>query len=320
MKTTVESKMKQTNNSLVITLKHSISTISSKLTIFLLMTVFSVSISAQEVVEICGEYTYYAHPGMSPEQAKAKAYERTLIEFLGKKFGVSVGQNTHMSVEERNGQYSDHFSQINSSEVKGEWIEDNAPPEYTVRYQHNTLVIDVALCGKAREVTRAGVNFKAKILKNGTEAKFEDSEFKNKDDLYLLFQSPVKGYLAIYLVDDAQTAFCLLPYREDKRGIVEIEGGKEYVFFSTKHVSKEEAKIVDEMELHCEKEVEYNQIFIIFSTREFAKALDKYTGRKLDLLDTPRELPFAEFQKWLTHNRLRDPNMQVDRRSITIKK
>lgn len=62
------------------------------------------------------------------------------------------------------------------------------------------LVVEVYVNGKAREKNGAGVEFDAKVLRNGTDLKFESLDFQNGDDLYLYFKSPVDGYLVVYLL------------------------------------------------------------------------------------------------------------------------
>ncbi len=96
------------------------------------------------------------------------------------------------------------------------------------------LVVKAKVCGKAREISRAEVAFSAKILRNGTEARYESNAFRDGDDFYLLFKSPVNGFLAVYLIDDKQTAYCLLPYPGNASGKTPVEHAKEYIFFSQK--------------------------------------------------------------------------------------
>jgi hypothetical protein len=173
------------------------------------------------------------------------------------------------------------------------------------------------VCGKAREIVGAGIDFTAMTLRNGTEARYESGDFKNGDDLYLLFRSPAAGYLAVYLVDDAQTAFCLLPYMSDPSGKAPVNVGKEYVFFSAKHVSPAEVAKINEYTLTCQKQAEQNYLYIIFSPNEFTKANDtRAEGEEV----LPRELSFEDFQKWLAKNRNRDKDMKVEIKVLTIKK
>ena len=60
----------------------------------------------------------------------------------------------------------------------------------------------------------------AKILRNGTEDRFESDNFKSGDDFYLSYQSSTKGYVAVYQIDDSKNAYCLLPYQSSQDGKV----------------------------------------------------------------------------------------------------
>ena len=175
------------------------------------------------------------------------------------------------------------------------------------------LVVSVKVKGKAREIVSAGIDFQAKVLRNGTEDKYESDQFRSGDDLYLSFTSPVSGYLAVYLVDAENQAYCLLPYRNQTDGIYPVKANQRYLFFSIKEASLQERHYVDEYVMTCERESEQNQIYIIFSPNQFTKARDKNSS---DLL--PRDIPFAEFQKWLIKNRKMDKGINLDKKLITI--
>ena len=60
-----------------------------------------------------------------------------------------------------------------------------------------------------------------------------------------------------------------------------------------------------------------NYIYIIYSPNSFVKANDNQTVSD-GQLELPRELSLKDFRKWLAKNRMRDKDMQVDIRSITI--
>jgi hypothetical protein len=197
--------------------------------------------------------------------------------------------------------------------VKGEWIEDTKIPSTDISYENDMLVVKANVCGKAKEITRAAINFSAKLLSNGVDDKFENNVYKDGDDLYLSFQSPVDGYLSVYLIDEEQTAFCLLPYTQDGDGQQPINHGQRLVFFDS-NVPTDKA-VVDELIITCAKSVEYNTIYIVFSPNPFTKSNDNQLHK-----DLPRELSFVDFQSWLTKNRNLDKDMEVEIKAIQIRK
>ena len=173
------------------------------------------------------------------------------------------------------------------------------------------LIVTCKVKGKAREIISAGIDFQARILRNGTGDKFESDQFRSGDDLYLSFTSPVSGYLAVYLVDADGQAFCLLPYRNQIDGIYPIEANRRYLFFNTKSAPLQERPNVDEYVMTCERSSEHNQIYVIFSPKPFAKASDTNADDAL-----PRQISQGNFQKWLVKCRKRD--MDMDLRLIPI--
>ena len=280
-----------------------------------LLSIFITNLSAQKTERICGEYTYMAPDNVSLEQAKQTALDRAKIEALAEKFGTTVSQSNATVIENKNGASDIRFLSFGGSEVKGEWIETIQEPKYSVSYEQNMLVVKVSVCGRAREIVGAGIDFTAKVLKNGTEARFESDSFRDGDEIFLLFRSPTDGYLTVYLVDESQTAYCLLPYMYAPSGNARIKNGKEYVFFSEKHADKAEAAIVNEYVLTTGKSAEQNFLYVIFSPNEFTKANDQTGGEAL-----PRELRYDDFQQWLAKNRTRDKDMKVDTKVLTVTK
>ncbi len=283
--------------------------------VILLLLALSLPLLAQKTKTVEGEYTYYAPENVTVEQARRTALDRAKIQAIADEFGTIVQQTNTTRIQNRDGESVSDFYSIGGSEVKGEWIETIGEPEYTISYESNMLVVTCRVKGKAREIVSAQIDIKALVLRNGTDDKFEDDDFKSGNDLYLSFVSPVKGYLAVYLIDDDNKAFCLLPYRSQTEGIYPIEANRRYVFFDIKSASPEERGYVDEYVMTCERSSEHNLIYIVFSPNPFAKAADNSSS---DLL--PREISFDDFQKWLVKCRKHDKEMNLRRIPIEITK
>ena len=292
------------------------------------MMVLSTVLYAQITEELCGEYTYYLPRNVSIEQAEKRALHEARLETIAERFGVWVTQFNIMATRSENDIISKNFFSYGGNDVKGEWVRDTRKPEYKISFEDEMLAVHVSTCFIAREITRAGVDFSAKTLRNGTEDKFESTEFRHGDDIFLSFRSPIDGYIAVYLVDeDSQTAFCLLPYGNDPTGKVKVNSQQKYVFFSKKHVERSEVNIVREYVMTCKNQIEHNLLYIIFSPNEFTKALDsKATNETVPQVQLPfevvlpRQLPFDDFQKWLHLNRQRDNDMDMQMKILTIKK
>ena len=286
----------------------------STITIIILV-LFPFTLFAQQVKKVEGEYTYRAPEQVSVEQAKRTALERAQLEAIASTFGTNISQQNSTRVSNSNGKSNVDFLSISSSDVKGEWIETIGEPQYTINYEQGMLIVTCKVKGAIREITTVAIDIKAKVLRNGTEDRFESSEFRNGDDMYLSFQSPVDGYLAVYLLDDNGDAFCLLPYRNQSDGIQRISANTPYVFFSEKYAPLSERALVDEYTLTCDNSTESNQIYIVFSPNAFVKANDNNTGELL-----PREIDGHSFQTWLAKVRRKDKFVNFNSKQITITK
>ena len=268
---------------------------------------------AQKTERVTATYTYYAPEHVSIEEARRVALQRAQLQAIADAFGTIVTQSNATRVRNENGKSDVSLLSLGASEVRGEWLRTDGEPEYDIAYEDGMLAVTVRVKGVIREIVNAAVDFQAKVLRNGTEDRFEGEEFRNGDDLYLSFRSPVDGFLTVYLLDAEGTAYCLLPYRNDTGGRVAIEGNRHYVFFSIDDVPVEERSIVDEYTMTCSRDGELNQIYVIFSPQLFTKAVD-YAGEGLQ----PRELPYEEFQEWLFKCRKQDPEMRVEVKGILI--
>lgn len=185
---------------------------------------------AQRTRKVHGEYIYHAPENVSLEQAKKTALSRAQIQALGDEFGTVVAQHNATLMNNTNGSTQTDFTSLSSSDVKGEWLETISEPKYEISYEQGMLIVKCAVSGKARELVATQNCFVAKILRNGTEDRFESDNFKSGDDFYLSYQSSTKGYVAVYLIDDSKNAYCLLPYQSSQDGKVRVDANTRYVF------------------------------------------------------------------------------------------
>ncbi|MBD5263561.1 MAG: DUF4384 domain-containing protein [Bacteroides sp.] len=286
--------------------------------ILFIIFVFSFVIGySQRTTKVSATYTYYAPETMSIEEAKRIALDRAKIQAIADKFGTIVSQSTTTVISNKNGESDTQFFALGGSDVKGEWIETFGNPEYQLQFENHYLVVTCSVKGKAREITSAKIEFTATTLRNGTELRFEDVNFRDGDDLYLYFQSPINGYLAVYLLDEiAQTVYCILPYKAQTFSAYPVEANKEYVMFSRKEADKSERSMVDEYTLSCENEKEFNTLFILFSPSQFGKR----NGFDDSIEDKPNNISYNEFKKWLSKLQIKDKKIQVEQTSIIISK
>ncbi|MBP5713652.1 MAG: DUF4384 domain-containing protein [Prevotella sp.] len=277
------------------------------------------TLQAAKTKTIKAEYTYYAPENVTLEQAKQTALQRARLQGLADEFGTNMNQIGTTIRENVNGESSASVFQLTNSTVKGEWIRDIDEPKYEIKYVGSSLIVSVKVKFEAREMKSVTVDYEAKVLRNGTDDKFEADEFKNGDDLFLSFKTPKAGYLAVYLVE-GDVAYCLLPYRNQTDGICQVKANRRYVFFST---TEDKDANVDEYVMTTDKQIESDIVYIIFSPNEFSKAADTQSDRQAKLEGTaglPRELSFEKFQNWLSRLMGQDEKMGIKSIPILIKK
>ncbi len=254
------------------------------------------------------EYEYVAGNGMNPAQAKQIALQRAQLQAIADEFGTIISNTTTTRVENVQGNQSTQSNvqvlSLGLSDVRGEWVRTIGEPDYSIVFDDNLgMVVHVKVSGEIRERITAEIDLKVLTLRNGTTERNQDASFIAGDDLYLLFQAPTDGYLAVYLTD-ANDAYCLLPYQYQTESTMPIEKNREHIFFSIDQAPQTMKNIVDEYHLTCGSTQELNRIYIIFSPRAFAKAVDE-TGEGV----LPRHLSLNDFHKWLGKARAYDTQM-----------
>lgn len=254
---------------------------------------------------------------MSVEEAKRIALERAKLQAIADEFGTIVSQSTSSVMSNKNGESDTQFYSFGGTDIKGEWIETIGEPSYDIQFKDNLVIVTCSVKGKAREITSTKIDFIAKPLRNGTSLKYESTEFKDGDDLYLYFQSPVNGYLRVFLLDEAaKTVYFILPYKDEQKSSVEIIGGKEYIFFSVKDTDKSFRGKVDEYCLNCTTDYEFNILYILFSPN----GIGQPNNYESTMIDIPDYMFFPEYKKWLLKSLNSDKKLQMTSFNLIIKK
>ena len=225
----------------------------------LICLLFSIYSFSQKTKTVDGEYTYVVPENVDLGKAKHTALERLKIQLIADEFGTIISQSNSTMVKNINEKSDINFLSVGSSEVKGEWIETIGTPIFKTEILGDQLVVKVWAKGKIREIISSNIDIDVHILRNGTEDKFESEEFKSGDDLYISLISPINGYVAIYLIDNDNTAFCLLPYQNQEYGNIKIRANERYVFFSKELAVPNIRQYVDEYTMTCNHARELNQ-------------------------------------------------------------
>lgn len=273
----------------------------------------ALSIFAGDEYIVIASYRYVVPENISLSQAKLTALDRAKIQAIEEKFGTVVSQSNSTIIQNENGNTNSKFLSFGGSQIKGEWIETIEQPEYIIETNDGITVISVTVKGKIKSISRSKIDFEVRVLRNGTGSDFESSEFKNGNDLYVYFQSPVDGYLSVYLVDE-ENAFCLLPYKRQRDGIFKIEANKEYILFNKKVAGNFSPQIIDEYVMNCGALPESNMIYVLFSQNKFNKTVDKDIERY-----SPRVIPLDKFHQWIEKQNKTDIDFNIRQIPIIIR-
>lgn len=278
------------------------------LLLFLIMVVWPIVIIAQKTVT--ATYTYYVPDNMSINDAKRTALDRAKEQCIANYFGTTITQENSTVIKNENGQSKISLLSLGGSSAKGEWVETIGEPNYNIRYEQNMLIVSVSVKGKIKKISQIHYNLDIKVLCNGTTAKYENNHFKEGDDMYVSFKSPVDGFLSIYLLNEKDlNVYCLLPYRNCTSGSWAVTHDKEYLLFSSCNGDSN----TDEYTLTCSDKKEYNQLIFLFSPHEYAKAQTSDNSISL-----PKLLSYDNFLKWLAKLKRNDGSLEIIKKEIVI--
>lgn len=275
-------------------------------------------VCAQQTKEVKGHKEYIVPSIMGNDEAQSIVLKEAQKEAIADAFGIAVSEGGTNVISIIDGKTSETYYSTQSSKFQGYWIKTTDGPSYEWEINRETgqRKVTCRVEGIVRERTSL-VDISAKIVLNGETEGRENDVFRNGDKVNLLFTSPSDGYLAVYLyAPDTESVFCLLPSVFEKSGIVQIEHGHQYVFFSKDSAISEAEKDIYPLELKCEDADVVNIFYIIFSPNRFTKAKDEPLP---DHSDNLRYTDFESFNKWLSDKWIGDSQMQVLEKRVTIK-
>ena len=273
----------------------------------ILFVLLAITIQAQRVTTVCGEYRYIV-PGEIPlNRAKQIAIDKARNEAIANEFGQVVSQSTTTTIHTSDTKSEIQSDSYASTESKAIWLSDTKEPELSISYENDVMVITASVCGKARELKTAEVELRMQVVSNGIETE----RFRNNEKVAIRFKSPVNGYVSIFFRDDnAGMIYCMMPYENEDGTAREVKSNKEYTYLSTAdpiYPYQEETILV------TEKTVEFDTFILVFSKKDFSMPSSE-AGEFVP------ELSVEDFQKWLRKNRINDETMQTIEKSIQIHK
>ena len=270
---------------------------------------------SQNIKKVSATYTYIAPADKSLEEAKRIALERAKLQAIADVFGTEISQTNTSIISNTDDKSSNYFFTYGISKIKGDWIENIGNPTFSISYHEDMLVVKCTVNVIAREKSDNATNLTVKTLKNGLSTKFESSEFKSGDDIYLYVKSSTEGYLSALIHDEqSDSIYMILPYVSQSIDALPISADKELIFFSPEKRVDIDFNDVDEYSVVCNKDMEFQTIYIIFSKEKTSP----FYSDMPNVLRTNRAILFSAFSKHLSHSLANDSNLQIHTSSIKI--
>ncbi|MEM7550069.1 MAG: hypothetical protein AAF363_10350 [Bacteroidota bacterium] len=282
------------------------------------------SIFAQKRFKTKGEAQVKIEDNMTKEGAREKAKQLAIVNAIEGVLGTYVEQETNIDIVD--GETS--FKIIGNTKVKGEWVKTSKED-----FEEDTRVIDgeteiwitCNISGTVREIVKPKLAFETLSL-NCPQKICRTTKYEDGESFYLHFRSPSTGYLSLYLVEQDETVYRLLPYQgmsDPYIDAVPVKADKEYIFFSNKdphnYFSDFPLSQVDELGMYTDFDKEYLQLYVVFSTDKFSKPiLDK--EKVLQEGSLPKSLTAKRFEEWVEKNRIYNPDFNYDVINLEIVK
>jgi hypothetical protein len=262
---------------------------------------------------------------MSKEELKKKLRRQAIINAIENEFGTHVSQETFVDIEDG----SPEFRIIGSTTIRGEWLKTTGE-EFTEEIKtvkrgnkaEHEIWITCVISGKVREILKPSIDFTFDTG-NCPTADCSTTIFNNGESLYLHFNTPVNGYLTVF-VEEGDHAYRILPYQQMGDAYpdaVPVEADKPYVFFSNfrehDYFLDFSYALADELLMLTDKKEEYVTMYIVYSIKEFTKPAIGTEFKMEAGLGVPKSLPISNFQEWLEDNRIHSTDFYY--RSVTMK-
>lgn len=305
---------------------------------FLIILFFSpLFLFSQKTVKVKGYSQMEIPDYMSRADAKKQVEEAAKLDALERAFGSVLVQGnstyiTNLQTGLRSAETNVVFNTVANRLVKGDVVEviksefryfsnikkvgDREEPVTEIRCE-----IEI----EAREITTPKINFTSFTL-NCENEKCQTTDFRNRENIFMFFSSPMSGYISIYLTDE-DTTQCLYPYHDmpaDFEGGVPVVADEKYILFSTKqefNYFRQKNIKNQQYYLLSDKPQEIYIIYIIFSKSPITKPPMWSVIKYSDGSKSPKSCKSKDFINWLNqYKSLEKANVEVNSINVTVTK
>jgi hypothetical protein len=282
---------------------------------------------AQKIRNASGMAQFRLEEDMSKDELKDKLRHHAIINAIEREYGTYVTQESFVDVDDGNTQ----FRIFGKTVVQGEWLKTTSEDfkeemrkSREGRRNRHELWMSLKIEGKVRELSQPEIAFNY-FTTNCRKLVCKTGVFENGDPMYFHFNSPVGGYLSIYVVEN-EDAFRLLPYKNmpvNYKNAIPVQADRDYVFFSpygdTDYFTDFSRHLIDELIMLTDKEEEYVSLYMVFSTQEFTKpSLLMPDDDPDENFEIPKSLGASTLTNWLESNRINNEHFYYRQLKLKI--
>lgn len=285
------------------------------------------SVFAQKIRNTSGTALFRLEEDMSKDDLKEKLRHHAIINAIEREYGTYVTQESFVDIDDGR----TNFRIFGKTTIRGEWLKttqedfrEEMRKTKDGRRNRHELWMSLKIEGKVRELSQPDIEFNY-FTSNCRKEICKTSFFENGELMYFHFNTPVNGYLSIYVVENDE-AFRLLPYQNmpvKYSNSVPVMTDKDYVFFSpygeNDYFDDFSKHLIDEMVMLTDKEKEFVNLYLVFSTEEYTKP--SLTNSEKDPgvnYETPKSLRASTLTNWLESNRINNVNFYYKQMKIKI--
>ncbi|MCG8307246.1 MAG: hypothetical protein MI975_07615 [Cytophagales bacterium] len=299
-----------------------------RIAFILIITFFSLNCAvSQKIRNASGTAQFRLEEDMSKDELKEKLRHHAIINAIEREYGTYVTQESFVDVDDGN----TRFRIFGKTVIRGEWLKtthedfkEEVRKNKDGRRNRHELWMSLKIEGKVREISKPEIEFnyftsdcRKEVCKTGI--------FENGDPMYLHFTSPVDGYLSVYVAENDE-AYRLLPYQsmpKRYKNAIPVVADKDYVFFSPfgdeNYFDDFSKHLIDELIMLTDKEEEYVNLYLVFSTEEFTKPSLTLPERGRDeQYERPKSLSPSTLTNWLESNRINNENFYYRQLKLKI--
>ena len=278
----------------------------------LLLLPLSLSAKGPRTYRESGSYTFVYPTNIAATEIKVRAIHDAQTAILEAKFGRDISQHNSLKIINGDNESKTEFNTFSTSNVDGRWLETIGEPIVeiiNIDLDKGLYVVEVFIEGIIQERTSAEIDIDARLLRNGTDLRYEDTNFRDGDYVHLYFRTPTDGYITIFLDDNDGHVVYLRQYNNSSEA-TRVDALKTYTLLK----GEDDYDNVVEYNLSCDSGIEdYNTIHIIFSPNYYT------ISESMVLVDEIYTMESITFNKWLGKLQQQDRNITHKAINITIK-